>query len=328
MKGIVFSGTPSHKIPLSPSAPFGPKAKAFIIPNKDLSDQSRVVEMDQLENYNIWSEIGKGSYAVVKLSTHRETMQKCAIKVYSNKSLEDSALKENVLREIKILQMIDHKNIVKFYEQIIGERNLYLVMEYVKGIGLNNHLIAKSLKRLQEFEACHIFTQVISALQYCHERNITHRDIKLENIQLDLHSNVKLIDFGFATCIPSNKKSLIYCGSPSYMAPEIINKVEYFGPPVDIWACGVVLVLLVTGDFPFKGNTEKRVFNKIKKGKFEIPASVSPLCADLIRKILVQNPELRLNARQVLDHAWIKTCGGTAVYATPSFGDNIEVTDE
>ena len=328
MKAIVFSGSPSHKVPLSPSAPFGPKAKAFIIPNKDLSDRSRVLDMDELENYKVWSEIGKGSYAVVKLATHKATMEKCAIKVYSNKSLEDSALKENVLREIKVLQQISHQNIVKFYEQLQGNNNLYLVMEYVRGIGLNNHLVARSMKRLHEPEACTIFTQVISALKYCHERNIVHRDIKLENIQLDLHCNVKLIDFGFATCIPNNKKSLIFCGSPSYMAPEIINKVEYYGPPVDIWACGIVLFLLVTGDFPFKGNTEKRVFERIKKGSFDVPAYVTQLCADLIRRILNPVPGERLTAREILDHPWVKTCAGAGVYATPACGDNIEVIDE
>ena len=328
MKAIVFSGSPSHKLPLSPNAPFGPKAKAFIIPNKDLSDRSQVLDMDELENYKVWSEIGKGSYAVVKLATHRATMEKCAIKVYSNKSLEDSALKENVLREIKILQLISHQKIVKFHEQLQGSNNLYIVMEYVRGIGLTNHLVARNMKRLQEPEACTIFSQVVSALKYCHERNIVHRDIKLENIQLDLHCNVKLIDFGFATCMPSNKKSLIFCGSPSYMAPEIINKTEYLGPPVDIWACGIVLFLLVTGEFPFKGNTEKRVFDRIKKGKFDIPNYVSRLCTDLILRILNPVPGERLSAAQVLDHAWVKSCAGAGVYATPACGDNIEVTDE
>jgi serine/threonine protein kinase len=328
IKNFNCNGTPSNKLPLSPSTPFGPKAKACIIPFKDLSNNNNALEMDQLENYNVWSDIGRGSYAIVKLATHKANMQKCAIKVYSKTSLADSALNSNVMREIKILKMIDHPNIVKFYEQIEGENNLYIVMEYVRGIGLNNHLIAKSLKKLMENEACQIFTQVIYALQYCHSKNITHRDIKLENIQLDLHFNVKLIDFGFATCYSKDKKSLIYCGSPSYMAPEIINKTEFKGPPVDIWACGIVLYLLVTGEFPFKSNNEKRVFEKIRKGSISIPPFISPLCCDLITKILQIDPSIRPSASEILNHPWIKTCGGSSVYATPSFGDNIEVNDE
>lgn len=327
-KDLILSGAPIRNLPLSPSTPFGPKAKACIIPFKDLSNNSNTLELDQLEHYNIWSDIGRGSYATVKLATHKENMQKCAIKVYSKTSLEDKALNDNVMREIKILKMIEHPNVVKFYEEIVGENNLYIVMEYVKGIGLNNHLIAKKLKRLMENEACQIFTQVILALQYCHSKNITHRDIKLENIQLDLHFNVKLIDFGFATCFSNKKKQLIYCGSPSYMAPEIINKTEFLGPPVDIWACGVVLFLLVTGEFPFKSNNEKKVFEKVRKGTMSIPSYISPLCSDLIIKILQVNPEIRPSASEILDHPWIKSCGGSSVYAAPSLGDNIEVNDE
>ena len=315
-------------MPLSPSLPFGPKTKACIVPCKDLSDTSNAIEMDALENYNIWSDIGKGSYATVKLGTHKATQQKCAIKVYSKRSLEDVALKKNVMREIKILKKIDHTNIVKFYEEITGKNNLYIVMEYVRGIALSNHLQSKSIKRLDEAESCEIFHQLISALHYCHSRNITHRDIKLENIQLDLHFNVKLIDFGFATCFKGNKKSLIFCGSPSYMAPEIIRKQEFLGPPVDIWAAGIVLYLLVTGTFPFKSHNEKKVFERIKKGCFEFPEHVSGLCRNLIVSMLDQAPENRPSALAILSHSWIASNGGNSVYASPHGGDNIEVCDE
>ena len=252
-------------------------------------------------------------------------MQKCAIKIYSKKSLEDPSLKKNVTREIKILKKIDHPNIVKFYEEISGRLNLYIVMEYVKGIALNNHLQIKGLKRLDEIEACEVFTQLISALDYCHNKGITHRDIKLENIQLDLHFNVKLIDFGFATCFSNNKKSLVYCGSPSYMAPEIINKEEFAGPPVDIWAAGIVLYLLVTGNFPFKSLKENRLFEKILKGEFEIPGYVSAMCRNLIMRILVQNPETRPTASDILNDLWITNKGNTSVHDSPPSGDNIEV---
>ena len=315
-------------MPLSPSTPFGPKPQAWIIPCKDLSDTSNAIEMDALENYKIWSDIGKGSYATVKLGTHKDTLQKCAIKVYSRKSLEDIALKKNVIREIKILKKIDHPNIVRFYEEINGKNNLYIVMEYVRGIALSNHLQSKALKRLDEVESCEIFHQLIYALDYCHTRNITHRDIKLENIQLDLQFNVKLIDFGFATCFASNKKSLIFCGSPSYMAPEIIRKQEFLGPPVDIWAAGVVLYLLVTGTFPFKSHNEKKVFEKIKKGTFEFPDHVSGMCRNLITSMLNQAPDNRPCALTILSHPWITSCGGRSGYTSPHGGDNIEVCDE
>ena len=330
LKGYQFSGFSKACIQetVIPAHPFGPKATACIIPCKNLSENAQALEMDVLENYNIWSDIGKGSYATVKLATHKITVKKCAIKIYSKKSLEDPTLKKNVNREIKILKKINHHNIVEFYEEINGKNNLYIVMEYVKGISLSNHLTTKGLKRLDEGEACEIFTQLISALDYCHSRNITHRDIKLENIQLDLHFNVKLIDFGFATCFSNQKKSLIFCGSPSYMAPEIINKQEFSGPPVDIWAAGIVLYLLVTGSFPFKSNVEQKVFDKIKKGDFIVPDYVSSLCKDLIVSILNPCPDRRPSASLILRHSWIASSAGTAVYAFPNSGDNIEVLDE
>ncbi|OMJ93960.1 hypothetical protein SteCoe_3022 [Stentor coeruleus] len=284
--------------------------------------------MDILENYNIWSDIGKGSYAVVKLATHKETMQKCAIKIYSNKSLEDQNLRKNVKREIKILKKIDHPNVVKFYEEIRGKHNLYIVMEYVKGIALNNHLVAKSHKRLDEAEASVIYKQIISALEYCHEKNITHRDIKLENVQLDLDYKVKLIDYGFATCYSNDKKTLVFCGSPSYMAPEIINKQQFAGPPVDIWASGILLYVLVTGKFPFQSSTEKKVFEKVKKGIYEIPDYLSRPCSDLIRDILDPNPNTRLTAKNILKHPWIINEGNIDLHSFSSKGDYIEVFDE
>lgn len=318
----------SPRPPLSPSLPFGPKTQARIIPLKDLSDKAHILEMDILENYNIWSDIGKGSYAVVKLATHKETMQKCAIKIYSNKSLEDQNLRKNVKREIKILKKIDHPNVVKFYEEIRGKHNLYIVMEYVKGIALNNHLVAKSHKRLDEAEASVIYKQIISALEYCHEKNITHRDIKLENVQLDLDYRVKLIDYGFATCYSNDKKTLVFCGSPSYMAPEIINKQQFAGPPVDIWASGILLYVLVTGKFPFQSSTEKKVFEKVKKGIYEIPDYLSRPCSDLIRDILDPNPNTRLTAKNILKHPWILNEGNIDLHSFSSKGDYIEVFDE
>jgi serine/threonine protein kinase len=313
-------------LPFSTFGPFGPRAKACIIPCKDLSSQVQL-EMDALENYHIWSDIGRGSYATVKLATHKSTSQKCAIKIYRKKDLEDPALRKNVMREIKILKKIDHDNIVKFYEEINGKNNLYIVMEYVKGISLNNHVTAKAMKRLQENEACEIFTKIMTALLYCHSKNVVHRDIKLENVLLDLCFNVKLIDFGFATCFANNKKALIFCGSPTYMAPEIIAKHEFFGPPVDIWAAGVLLFVLVTGAFPFNSKSEKRVFEKITAGEFNVPDFVSRSCKDLILAMLNPDVERRVSASQVLSHIWVKTCAGTSAYAAPSSGDNIEVVD-
>ena len=129
---------------------------------------------------------------------------------------------------------------------------------------------------MDEAEAKYLFKQVVSAIHYCHSRCITHRDIKLENILLNEKKNqVKLIDFGFSTCIPNEKKVKLFCGTPSYMAPEIVSKKEYTGPPADVWGLGVLYYALLCGKFPFKGQNDKELYKKICKNDLEFPEGVS-----------------------------------------------------
>jgi serine/threonine protein kinase len=126
-----------------------------------------------------------------------------------------------------------------------------LVMEYVRGGSLHFYLKQHLNRRLPEEEAKRIFKQVVEGIRYLHNRCITHRDIKLENLLLDDDNNIRIIDFGFSTCIPIERKVKMFCGTPSYMAPEIVNKTEYCGPPADIWALGVLLFTLLCGTFPY-----------------------------------------------------------------------------
>ena len=129
-----------------------------------------------------------------------------------------------------------------------------MIMEYVNGGSLHGYLKMKPNRQMPELEAKFLWRQVVAAIYYCHQRNVTHRDIKLENILLDeTKTIVKMIDFGFSTCIPHERKVKIFCGTPSYMAPEIVSKIEYSGPPADIWALGVLLYALLCGKFPFRG---------------------------------------------------------------------------
>jgi len=148
---------------------------------------------------------------------------------------------------------MNHDNIVKLIEAFETDSHVYLVMEDVSGGSLHSYLKEMINKQLEEEEARRIFKQIMIALKYCHSKCIAHRDIKLENILLDEDKNVKLIDFGFSTCIPNHKKIRMFCGTPSYMAPQIVSKVEYAGPPADIWATGVLLYALLNGCFPFRG---------------------------------------------------------------------------
>ena len=146
----------------------------------------------------------------------------------------------------------------------------------MSGGSLHGYLKTKPNRQMHENEIRFLFRQVVSAISYCHQRNVAHRDIKLENILLnDQKNQVKLIDFGFSTCIPNDKKVKLFCGTPSYMAPEIVSKVEYAGPPADVWALGVLLFALLCGRFPFKGQNDKELYTKICKAELEIPKHVS-----------------------------------------------------
>ena len=128
-------------------------------------------------------------------------------------------------------------------------------MEYVGTTSLQSYLKSKTSRKLEELEAKRVFRQLCQGINYCHNKNIVHRDIKLENILLDDESNVKVIDFGFSICIPPEKSLTIFCGTPSYMSPEIVSKLQYKGCPSDVWALGVVLYALLCGRFPFRGRS-------------------------------------------------------------------------
>lgn len=257
-----------------------------------------------MDNYRLEKVLGQGSYAVVRLAYDKTTNARVAIKTYEKYKLYDIHRRKNVKREIAILSQMDHMNIIKMPTWIETPTQYNLVMEYVSDRSLYSYLKSKPTRRVSESEARNIFKQITAAIDYCHSRSIAHRDVKLENIILDDQSRVKLIDFGFAIAC-SKERLNVFCGTPSYMAPEIVSKKEYFGPPVDVWSLGIVMFSLICGKFPFKGTDEKDLYRKIAKGQFEIPAEVSHTAKSLLQKILVVNPAERITTRQILQDPWI-----------------------
>jgi MAP/microtubule affinity-regulating kinase len=195
-----------------------------------------------------------------------------------------------------------HPNIVRLYDAIETQRQIYLVMEAVEGQSLASIVKVRPMRRYgRERECARVMLQVMSAVGYMHGLEIYHRDIKMENILIEERTGeVKLIDFGFSC--QSKDKLKIFCGTPNYMSPEIVCKREYFGGPADVWACGIVLYTLLTGSFPFKSlTTEKELFRKINRAivNFTAPGCPQDLsfeAKDLIKGMLSAEPQDRLTA--------------------------------
>lgn len=261
----------------------------------------------KLENYAIGRQLGQGAYAVVRLGTHKATKEKVAIKSYEKSKLLDPHRKMSVKREVSILEKLTHTHTIKLLETIDSVKHLNLVMEYVGGCSLHGYIRQRANRRIDPVEARRLFHQILLAVEYCHSQNITHRDLKLENILLDDGNNVKLIDFGFSTCMPADRKTSTFCGTPSYMAPEIVGRREYTGPPADIWALGVLLYAIICGCFPFKGANDTELYRKIQRGMYVIPEFVQEGPKRLMRKLLQVDPSKRPTASDLLKDEWIET---------------------
>merc|ERR1719171_1834134 len=181
-----------------------------------------------------------------------------------------------------------HPNVVAFHDALDTSKQIYIIMEFVGGGSLHHFLKKRTARRVEETKAKRLFYQVCQGIKYCHDRHIVHRDVKLENLLLDENGTVKIIDFGFSTIVPPGKKLKIFCGTPSYMAPEIVARKEYAGFCSDIWAMGVLLYALLCGSFPFKGQSDRELYRRIAKGAFVFPESfaLSVESRALIQRVL------------------------------------------
>ena len=254
--------------------------------------------------YEIGDELGKGAYGTVRLGTHTLTGEKVAIKSYEKSTLITPSRKKSILREAKILSKLKHSNIVKFLTTIETPTLYNLVFEHVSGCSLKDYLYSRSARKIEEYQASLILTQILQALEFCHSIGVSHRDIKLENVLLEENHIVKLIDFGLSTYIP-NKKVQLFCGTLYYMAPEIVLNKESDGGPIDIWACGVLLYVLVTGTFPFKGKTKRELYLNMQNWGFSFPQSLSADLKELLKGVFHNNPQARPTASQILASQWM-----------------------
>ncbi|XP_054913278.1 MAP/microtubule affinity-regulating kinase 3a isoform X13 [Poeciliopsis prolifica] len=292
------------------------------------SDES---QQPHVGNYRLLKTIGKGNFAKVKLARHILTGREVAIKIIDKTQLNPNSL-QKLFREVRIMKILNHPNIVKLFEVIETERTLYLVMEYASGGEVFDYLVAHG--RMKEKEARAKFRQIVSAVQYCHQKHIVHRDLKAENLLLDADMNIKIADFGFSNEFTLGNKLDTFCGSPPYAAPELFQGKKYDGPEVDVWSLGVILYTLVSGSLPFDGQNLKELRERVLRGKYRIPFYMSTDCENLLKRFLVLNPTKRgtLEVRedtenQIMKDRWINS-GFEEDELKPYTEPELDITDQ
>ncbi|KAH9303868.1 hypothetical protein KI387_008272, partial [Taxus chinensis] len=256
--------------------------------------------------YELGKHLGQGTFAKVYYAKNLKTGDSVAIKVMDRGKIVQIGMMEQIKREISVMRLVRHPNIVELYEVMASKTKIYFVMEYVKGGELFNKVQKGKLK---EQEARKYFQQLISAVDFCHSRGVYHRDLKPENLLLDEKGNLKISDFGLSA-LPEQLRQdgLLHttCGTPAYVAPEVIMKKGYDGAKVDIWSCGVILFVLMAGYLPFLDSNLMVMYRKIYRGEFKCPPWFSPTAVKLISYLLNPNPKARITIPRLMEVPWFK----------------------
>ncbi|RKP37252.1 kinase-like domain-containing protein [Dimargaris cristalligena] len=257
--------------------------------------------------------IGEGEFAKVKFAVERQSGTEVAIKLIKKESIDSEAKLSKINREISALKSVRHPHIVQLYEIIETDRYIGIVMEYASGGELFDYILAHRF--LREKEAGRLFAQLISGVDYLHKQHIVHRDLKLENLLLDNHRDLKITDFGFANQFRKATEDLMAtsCGSPCYAAPElVVNDGMYVGTAVDIWSCGVILYAMLAGYLPFDddptnpdGDNINQLYKYILTTPLVFPDYISSSARDLLRRMLVPDPIQRCDIRAIMAHEWL-----------------------
>uniref|UniRef100_A0A3B4V4A9 non-specific serine/threonine protein kinase n=1 Tax=Seriola dumerili TaxID=41447 RepID=A0A3B4V4A9_SERDU len=291
----LFQPKCSDRLPEPPAPPTKSSSRHSLPPCRS-SVASLTDEQPHVGNYRLMKTIGKGNFAKVKLARHTLTGREVAIKIIDKTQLNPTSLQKVPLCFLCCFS-------VKLFEVIETEKTLYLVMEYASGGEVFDYLVAHG--RMKEKEARAKFRQIVSAVEYCHQKRIVHRDLKAENLLLDADMNIKIADFGFSNEFTMGSKLDTFCGSPPYAAPELFQGKKYDGPEVDVWSLGVILYTLVSGSLPFDGQNLKELRERVLRGKYRIPFYMSTDCENLLKKLLVLNPGKRGSLQQVMKDRWM-----------------------
>ncbi|KAL6631007.1 hypothetical protein ACP70R_028347 [Stipagrostis hirtigluma subsp. patula] len=259
-----------------------------------------------MQKYEVGRLLGQGTFAKVYHARNIVTSQSVAIKVIDKDKIFKVGLMEQIKREISVMKLVRHPNVVQLFEVMATKSKIYFVLEYVKGGELFNK-IAKG--KLREDAARKYFQQLVSAVDFCHSRGVYHRDLKPENLLVDENGNLKISDFGLSALAESrHQDGLLHttCGTPAYVAPEVISRKGYDGAKVDTWSCGVILFVLMAGYLPFQDSNLMEMYRKIGKGDFKCPPWFPSDVRKLVSRILDPNPRTRMPITKIVECFWFK----------------------
>lgn len=274
-------------------------------PPASAAGQQQMVK--RVGNYELGKTIGRGTFSKVKYGVDLKTGKAYAIKIVDRAQVVKEHMEAQLKREIAIMKMLSHRNIVNMMEVLQTQRNIYIVLELVTGGELFDRIV--SAKRFDEDTARSFFQQLIVGIDYCHKHGIAHRDLKPENLLLDENDVLKISDFGLSA-LPDNQAQqrggmlTTTCGTPNYVAPEVLAEKGYDGMRADIWSCGVILFVMLAGYLPFDDPNLNALFQKIEKGEFKIPKWFTESSIDLIRRMMTVDPKKRMTVSEIRKHPW------------------------
>lgn len=259
-----------------------------------------------MQKYEIGKMLGQGNFAKVYHGRDLKSGESIAIKVIDKEKVLRVGLIDQTKREISVMGLVKHPNIVQLYEVMATKTKIYFAMEYAKGGELFDKV---SKGRLKEDVARKYFQQLICAVDFCHSRGVFHRDLKPENLLLDDNGNLKVTDFGLsvhASCTRIDGLLHTTCGTPAYVAPEVISRKGYDGAKADIWSCGVILFVLLTGHLPFNDSNIIQMYKKISKADYKCPNWFPPEVRRLLKRILDPNPVTRISMKKIMENPWFR----------------------
>lgn len=263
--------------------------------------------------YDLYGTLGEGAFGKVKYAVNTETNEAVAIKILDKDKIQTRNMGAQIKKEISIMKMINHHHVVGVRDVFATSAKIFIVLEFVGGGELFDKIANEG--KLPEEKARFYFKQLVEGLEHCHNNGICHRDLKPENLLLDTDGNLKISDFGFSTLNIGDadgdgdaRAELLHttCGTPNYVAPEVLGKDGYDGKKADVWSIGVILYVLLAGYLPFDENTMVALFQKIKNADFEYPDWFSDEAKDLLNKTLVPDPHKRIRLSEMKQHSWMQ----------------------